>query len=314
MESDDARLREITMLALTPKAKQNERKKELQGWLMTSPYLIFTLIFFLIPLVWSIFLIFQRWDLIAPTAVFIGLANFKEALTSPRIWQAFLSTYRFMLLFVPLVIIGGIILALIVNSVPHFKPLFAVGFFVPYLASGVVVTMIVRGVLSYTSPLNTTLRSIFGASPDWLGTPVLAILVISLMIVWKYAGYYALIFMAGLQAIPAELYEAASIDGANAWTRFWRVTLPNLYPAFYTVLILAVGATFAIFTEPYLLTSGGPQNATLTWQLEIYYQAFEQFRASYGATVALLNAVVTLLTILIIRRLIEIWGRRSGTQ
>jgi len=90
------------MLALSPKAKRNERKKEVQGWLMTSPYLIFTLIFFLIPLVWSIFLIFQRWDLIAPTAVFIGLANFKEALTSSRIWQAFLSTYKFMLLFVPL--------------------------------------------------------------------------------------------------------------------------------------------------------------------------------------------------------------------
>ena len=219
-----------------------------------------------------------------------------------------------MLFFVPLVIIGGMSLALIVNSVPHFKPLFAVGFFVPYLASGVVVTMIVRGVLSYTSPLNTLLRSMFGASPDWLGTPWLAILVISLMIVWKYAGYFALIFMAGLQAIPAELYEAASIDGANAWTRFWRVTLPNLYPAFYTVLILAIGATFAIFTEPYLLTSGGPQNATLTWQLEIYYQAFEQFRASYGATVALLNAIVTLLTILVFRRLLEIWGRRSGAK
>lgn len=218
------------MLAITRKTKQNERKKEVQGWLMTSPYLIFTLIFFLIPLVWSIFLIFQRWDLIAPTAVFVGLANFKEALTSPRIWQAFLSTYRFMLFFVPLVIIGGMSLALIVNSVPHFKPLFAVGFFVPYLASGVVVTMIVRGVLSYTSPLNTLLRSMFGASPDWLGTPWLAILVISLMIVWKYAGYFALIFMAGLQAIPAELYEAASIDGANAWTRFWRVTLPISIP------------------------------------------------------------------------------------
>lgn len=80
------------------------------------------------------------------------------------------------------------------------------------------------------------------------------------------------------------------------------------------MLILAIGATFAIFTEPYLLTSGGPQNATLTWQLEIYYQAFEQFRASYGATVALLNAIVTLLTILVFRRLLEIWGRRSGAK
>ena len=120
------------------------------------------------------------------------------------------------------------------------------------------------------------------------------------------------LFHQGLFNLSNELYEAASLDGANAWTRFWRVTLPMLYPSFYTVLILAVGTTFAIFTEPYLLTSGGPQNATLTWQLEIYYQAFEQLRASYGAAVALLNAVVTLITILIIRRLVSALGRRYG--
>jgi multiple sugar transport system permease protein len=85
-----------------------------------------------------------------------------------------------------------------------------------------------------------------------------------------------------------------------------------LYPAFYTVLILAVGISFALFTEPFMLTKGGPEMATQTWQLEIYFQAFEQFRSGYGATVALINAVVTLITILIIRRLVEAWGRRNG--
>jgi len=293
-------------------SRQEQSKREMQGWLLTSPYLIFMLIFFLIPLLWSIYLVFQRWDLIAPTPTFVGLANFKEAFTSPRILQAFLVTYKFMFLFVPLVVIASIGLALIINNIPYFKSLFAVGFFLPYLASGVVVSLVVRGVLSYNSPLNSLLRSVFGASPDWLGTPALAILVITLMIVWKFAGYYALIFLAGLQGIPGELYEAAAIDGATAWTCFWHVTLPMLYPAFYTVLILAVGLTFSIFTEPFVLTNGGPQNATLTWQLEIYYQAFEQFRAGYGATVALLNAVATLISILIIRRIVEAWGHRYG--
>ena len=221
-------------------------------------------------------------------------------------------TYKFLLLFVPLVLAASIGLALIVHSIPRFKALFAVGFFLPYLASGVVVSLVVRGILSYTSPLNSFLRAVFGSSPDWLGNPVLALLVITLMIVWKFAGYYSLIFLAGLQGIPGELYEAAAIDGAGAWTQFWRVTLPMLYPAIYTVLILAVGLTFSIFTEPFVLTSGGPQNATLTWQLEIYYQAFQQFRAGYGATVALLNAAATLISILIIRRIVEAWGRRYG--
>jgi multiple sugar transport system permease protein len=292
--------------------KRGARRREAQGWLLTSPYLIFMLIFFLIPLLWSIYLVFQRWDLIAPTPIFIGLANFKEAFTSSRILQAFLVTYKFLLLFVPLVLAVSIGLALIVHNIPRFKALFAVGFFLPYLASGVVVSLVVRGILSYTSPFNSFLRAVFGSSPDWLGNSVLATLVITLMIVWKFAGYYALIFLAGLQGIPGELYEAAAIDGAGAWTQFWRVTLPMLYPAIYTVLILAVGLTFSIFTEPFVLTSGGPQNATLTWQLEIYYQAFQQFRAGYGATVALLNAAATLISILIIRRIVEAWGRRCG--
>ncbi|MBE3559719.1 MAG: sugar ABC transporter permease [Ktedonobacteraceae bacterium] len=286
--------------------------QELKGWFFASPYLAFTTIFFLIPLVWSLFLVFQSWNLISPQPVFIGLANFAEALHSQRVIQAFLVSYKFLILFIPLVVAASIGLALIVHNLPRFQPLFAVGFFLPYLASGVVSSLIVRGVLSYNSPINTFLRTVTGTSPDWLGDGTLATLVIVLMIVWKFAGYYALIFLSGLQGIPREIYEAASIDGASAWTQFWRITLPMLYPAFYTVLILAAGITFSIFTEPFTLTNGGPELATQTWQLEIYYQAFNQFRSGYGATIALLNALVTLISILIIRRIVEAWGRHYG--
>ncbi|HEX7737401.1 MAG TPA: sugar ABC transporter permease [Ktedonobacteraceae bacterium] len=298
----------------TKQSKQSKisLRKEFQGWLLTSPYLIFTLIFFLIPLVYSIYLVFQRWNLISPRPTFVGLTNFQEALTSPRIWQACLVSYKFIVLFVPLVMAASIGLALIVHHLPKLKALFAIGFFLPYLASGVVSSLIGRGILAYNGPFNTFLRSIFGTSPDWLGDGNLALLIIVVMVVWKFAGYYALIFLSGLQGIISEVYEAASLDGANAWTTFWRITLPMLYPAFYTVLILAVGISFSLFTEPFMLTKGGPEMATQTWQLEIYYQAFEQFRSGYGATVALINAVVTLITILIIRRLVEAWGRHNG--
>ncbi|GCE45417.1 multiple sugar transport system permease protein [Thermosporothrix hazakensis] len=292
--------------------KRRSWAKEIQGWLFTSPYLIFTIIFFLIPLVWSIFLVFQNWNLISPHPTFIGLKNFQEALASPRVWQAFFVSYKFLILFIPLVMAASIGLALIVHSIPRFKSLFAVGFFLPYLASGVVSTLVVQGILSYDGPFNATLRSLFGVSIDWLNNGWTATLVIVLLMVWKFSGYYALIFLSGLQGIPDEIYEAASIDGANAWVRFWRITLPMLYPAFYTVLILAVGLMFSIFTEPFLLTKGGPNMATQTWQLEIYYQAFNQFRSGYGATVALINAVVTLVSIVIIRRIVEAWGRRYG--
>ena len=245
---------------------------------------------------------------------FVGLGNFVEAFQSSAVHNAFIVSYKFMLIFVPVVMVVSITMAVIVYNLPRFKPLFAVGFFLPYLSSGVVVALVVRGVLSYFGPVNTFLRQVFGTSPNWLGSPTLAVLVISLMIVWKMAGYYALIFLAGLQGIPGELYEAAALDGAGSWTQFWEVTLPMLYPAIYTVLILAVGLMFSVFTEPYVLTSGGPQGATQTWQLEIYFEAFESFRAGYAATVAVINAVVTFISILIIRAVIESLGRHWGYE
>ncbi|HEU68826.1 MAG TPA: sugar ABC transporter permease [Candidatus Acetothermia bacterium] len=287
-------------------------RRELGGWLLASPYLLSAAIFFLIPLVWSLSLLFFRWNLITPEREFVGLANFGEALTSPRVWNAMLVTYKFMGIIIPSVMVASIGLALIIHHIPRLKELFAVGFFLPYLASGVAIGLVIQGILSYGSPVNEFLRNVFGTSPRWLRDPFWAVLVISGMIVWKLSGYYALIFVAGLQAIPRELYEAAALDGAGAFTQFRRITLPLLYPAFYTVLVLAVGITLGIFTEPYVLTGGGPALATHTWQLEIYYQAFERFRAGYGATVALINAVVTFVTILIIRRLAESWGARRG--
>ena len=147
-------------------------------------------------------------------------------------------------------------LAVIIHSLPKFKGLFSVAFFLPYLASGVASAIVVNGVLSYNSPLNIWLRNSFGLDIDWLGSSILAPLIIALMMAWKFAGYYALLFVAGLESIPKDVYEAAEIDGAVGFKRFWHVTLPMLYPSFYTVTILAVGLMFGIFTEPYVLTGG----------------------------------------------------------
>ncbi|MHB1294109.1 MAG: carbohydrate ABC transporter permease [Anaerolineae bacterium] len=288
------------------------QRKALQGWLLASPYLLFSLIFFIIPAIWSLILVFSRWNLISPQREVVGLQNIQTALSSPRVWNAVLVSYRLMIIVVPLVVALSIVLALIVNSLPRFKSLFAVAFFLPYLASGVAVSVVVRGLLAFNSPVNVFLRANLGRSPNWLGEPWLATAVISGMIIWKFAGYYSLIFLSVMQGIPGEIYEAAALDGSRGWTTFWRITLPLLYPGIYTVVILAVGIMFSIFTEPYTLTGGGPQMATQTWQLEIYYQAFQRFEAGYASTVALLNAITTFASILIIRRLVEGWGARFG--
>lgn len=288
--------------------------EEFKGYMLTSPYIIFTTIFFLIPVIWSIILLFFEWNLMSPQRTFVGLSNLFKALTNPKTFAAFLVTYKFLIIFVPLTIAISIGLALLIDHIPRFKRIFAVGFFLPYLASGVAMSRVVRGLVSYHSPMNTFLRRHIGSSPRWLGNPWPATFVISAMIIWKISGYYSLIVLSGLQGIPDMLYEAASLDGAGPWTQFTRITLPNLYPSLYTVLILAVGTTFAIFTEPFLMTGGGPNLATHTWQIEIYQQAFQNFRAGYSAMIALLNAVVMLVAIVLIRNLLESWGRKHGFE
>jgi multiple sugar transport system permease protein len=282
------------------------------GWLFASPYLLYAIIFFAIPLVWSLFLSFTDWNLIAPTFNFVGFENYMKAFNSAGVHAAFFVTFKFLAVFVPMVIASSLIVALIVHGLPKLKGLFLIGFFLPYLASGVVSSLIVKGLLSYNSPINEFLRHQFGLNINWLGSPFSALFVVAVIIAWKFTGYYALILTSGFESINQEIYEAAKIDGVNAWQRFWKITLPLLYPALYTVLILSIGVTFGIFTEVYQLTGGGPAHATTTWQLEIFKQAFTNLQAGYASAVAIIASIVTFITIYIIRKILEMWGKRNG--
>ncbi|ANE46922.1 sugar ABC transporter permease [Paenibacillus swuensis] len=288
-----------------------EKNNNRLGWLFTSPYLIYSVLFFFGPLLWSFYLSFTDWDLIAPSYNFVGFSNFADALSSKAVHAAFWVTYKFMMIFVPLVTAMAMAVAVIVHSLPRLKSLFLIGFFLPYLSSGVVSSLIVKGILSYTSPLNTSLRKL-GIQVDWLGTPIAALFVVGLILAWKFTGYYALILTSGLSSIDNEIYEAAAIDGVSDRQRFWRITLPLLYPALYTTLILSFGVTFSIFTEVYQLTGGGPNFATNTWQMEIFNQAFRNLKAGYASAVALLASVATFVSIFGIRKLLEMWGKRNG--
>ncbi|MFD9625859.1 carbohydrate ABC transporter permease [Peribacillus muralis] len=282
------------------------------GWLFTSPYLIYAVVFFLIPLVWSLFLSMTDWNLISPTFSFVGITNYTEAFQSPGVKAAFFVTFKFLAVFIPLVVASSVIVALIVKGLPKYKGIFLIGFFLPYLASGVVSSLIVKGLLSYNSPINEFLRNSLGLDIDWLGTPFAALFVVAVIIAWKFTGYYALILTSGFESINKEIYEAAMIDGVSAWQRFWKITFPLLYPALYTVLILSIGVTFGIFTEVYQLTGGGPNFATNTWQMEIFTRAFSNLQAGYASAIAIIASVVTFISIFIIRKIIELWGKRNG--
>lgn len=282
------------------------------GWLLVSPYILFGAVFFLIPLIWTLYLAFTDWNLISPRYSYVGVTNFVKAVSDAKVHKAFFATYRFFLLFVPVVIISSMVEALVIYHIPKFKTVFIIGFFLPYLASGVASSVVVRGLLSYDSSINAWIRHVFGININWLNSSVLAPMVIALIMVWKFSGYYALIIESGLESIPVDVYEAADLDGASGWQRFFKITLPLLYPAFYTVAILATGVVFHIFTEPYLLTNGGPDGATTTWVLQIYDEAFNKLNTGYGSAVAIMAAMVTFLSIGLIRRILEKWGKSNA--
>lgn len=286
------------------------RYHEVRGWLFVAPYLVYVLIFFLFPMIWSLVLAWTDWNLISPVKEWAGLENFLEALRSPRVHAAFVNTYRLMAVFVPVALVWSLILALLLDRMPRGSALFSVGYFLPYLASGVAVALVVRGLIAYNSPINAFLRQRLGLDVAWLQHSTLALVIIALLIAWKFSGYFGLILLAGLRGIPRELYDAAELDGATGWQKLRFITLPMLYPAISSVLILAIALTFGVFTEPYILTKGGPDLATHTWHLEIYNQAFTSFRAGFASAVAVLSALATFATIGVVRWILQKWGNR----
>ncbi|MBR3054951.1 MAG: sugar ABC transporter permease [Streptococcus sp.] len=288
------------------------KKNNKLGWFFTTPYIIFTLIFFLLPLLWSFWLALTSWNMISPEIKYVGLDNFIKAIQSPAVQSSFFVTYKFLIIFVPLALLLSIGIALLVNSLPRFKGLYMVAFFLPYLSSGVVTSLIVKGLLSHNGPFNTFLRNKMHINLDWLGNPNSAIFIVSLMIAWKMSGYYGLILISGLQNINQEIYESAAIDGVNRWTKFWKITFPMLYPAFFTVTVLAIGISFGIFTEVYQLTGGGPNFATNTWQMEIFSQAFVKLNSGYASAVALIASLVTFASIGVFQKVLEKWGKKNG--
>lgn len=288
------------------------KKENRLGWLFISPYVLFTFVFFLVPLVWSVWLSVTDWNMMSPKINFVGMSNFVKAVSSPSVQSAFFVTFKFLLTVVPLTLIFSMGIAILVHGLPKFKGLYLVAFFLPYLSSGVVTALIVKGIFSRNSSLNVFLRTKMNVDINWLGNANSALIIIALMVAWKMCGYYALIINSGLNNINQEIYEAADLDGASKWTIFWKITFPMLYPSLLTVVVLSVGVSFSIFTEVYQLTNGGPNFGTNTWQMEIYNQSFVSLKSGYASAIALIAAVVTFASIGVIQKFLEKWGEKNG--
>ncbi len=285
------------------------------GLLFLSPALLAIGLFFYLPVIAAFAMSFTDFDIYALGNIhflrFIGLNNYAQLLGDPLFWKAFRNTLYFLLVGGPLSILVSLGAALLLQSkLVRFKGLFRTVYFAPVVTTLVAVAVVWRFVYHPRFGLISAALSLIGVSPiDWLGDPNWAMPAIILMAVWKNFGYNMIIFIAGLQNIPDELYEAASIDGAGKRQQFFAVTLPLLAPTTVFVTILTMIGYFQLFAEPYVMTQGGPLNATLSIVLYMYQQGFRWWNMGYSAAIAFVLFAFILLGALVQARL----QRRFGT-
>lgn len=295
------------------KSITGNKRAGLMGWLLNGPYLIYSLIFFLIPLIWAFWLSTMDWNLMSEQKTFVGIRNFVSLFSDSRVKAAFINSYRYLLPIVVLCFAGGLIIALLVSNLPDkIKGLVAVLFFIPYLTSGVATSVVVKYFFNYNSAFNTFLRDQFNLNINWLTDQRYAFAVMVGIVVWKMSGYYALFILSGIESIGDDVTEAAMLDGSTGLHKLLHITLPMIMPTLTTVIVLATGLAFGVFTEPYLLTGGGPNMTTTTWQLEIYNTSFTRFQSGYGAAMAIASAVQIFITLRIINAVTDRLNRRFG--
>lgn len=270
------------------------------GWalLFLAPDLIGFLSFTLVPVVASLALSFVHWNLIGSPR-FAGLDNYRTAFADPMFWKVVFNTTYYTVGTVPTGVALSLGLAVLLNRKLRGIVLLRALYFLPVVSSTVAVALVWRWLYEPDFGAINYFLSRLGISPlGWLTTTEWAMPAVILMSIWKGLGYNMVIFLAGLQGIPRHLYEAAAIDGATGWQRFWHITVPLLSPTTFFVTVVATIGSFQVFSQVYVMTRGGPAEATTTIVYYIYQKGFREFDMGYASALAwLLFAVVFVFTL-----------------
>jgi multiple sugar transport system permease protein len=274
------------------------------GYLFVAPSLIILTVFVFWPILQSVILSLQHWRFGSATQEWAGLDNYSRLLHDDRVWGALRNTLYFTAVSVPLGLVISLALALALNTALPARPLLRAAFFLPVIASFAIIAIVWSfmldpdiGLLAYWSRLIHLPTSAWLRDPNWA---MPAVIVVS---IWKSLGFNMVLFLAGLQGIPETYYEAAAVDGATGWRRFWYVTLPLLRPTGLFVLVVSVIGAFQVFDQVYVMTpGGGPLFSTETVVTYIYHQGIELIDISYAAGIGVvLFALVFLLTLVQLR-------------
>ena len=269
-------------------------KRSLAGWAFAAPALAVIALFFVLPVVAALALSVTDFDIYAladrRNLRFVGLGNYIGLLTNPLFWKALGNTLYFVVVGVPLSIVVSLAAALLLHSkLARFKAFHRTALFAPVVTTVVAVAVIWRYLFHTRYGTVNWALALVGIDPiDWLGDPHWSMPTIILFAVWKNFGYNMIIFLAGLQAIPEDLYEAARIDGASWWKQLTHVTLPMLGPVLLLVSILTMAGYFQLFAEPYVITQGGPLQSTVSVLYMMYDEGFKWWNLGNASAVAFL--------------------------
>jgi len=237
---------------------------------------------------------------------FIGTENYIRLLHDHLFWKAIGNTLKFLSLHIPLQLVISLFLAQLLNQKIRAASFFRASFFMPVIVSGVVITILWQQLYGFDNGMiNRILAAVGISKKGWLINPDLAIYSIAIMATWKNLGLYVILFLVGLQTVPEQYYEAAKMEGANSWQRFFHITLPMINPTIFLVVVLSTIGGFSLFIEPYIMTSGGPLNQTLSAVLYIYKQAFQYYNMGYSATLGFFYAIMIMTVVILQKRFIE---------
>ncbi|MDE2818515.1 MAG: sugar ABC transporter permease [Chloroflexota bacterium] len=283
---------------------QQKRATRLAPYLWILPAILVYGIFKLVPLVSGIYMALLRWDGIEDPR-FIGLRNFEKILSDKLTLMVLGNNVEYAVLTVTGKIILSLFLAIMLNQALRGRTFYRTSLFMPVVMSFVVIGILWRWLFNTEFGLLNNLFESLGLgflAQDWLGDTSIALKSLTLVDIWKWYGFHMVIFLAGLQSIPGELYEAAKIDGASVWRQFRHVTLPMLQPVMIVNVTISLMGAFNVFDIPYVMTEGGPANSTNVMALHIYLRGFKFYRFGFSAALS-----YVLLTIVTLVAALQLW-------
>ncbi|MGC9064733.1 MAG: carbohydrate ABC transporter permease [bacterium] len=282
------------------------RKEAIEGYLYAIPWFIGFVVFTTGPIIASFLLSFTNWDLVR-TPKWIGFGNYKTLIEDPLFWQGLKVTSIYAAFSVPLGIAGGLAIAVLMNQKIKGLSTFRTIYYLPAVVSGVAVSLLWSWIFNPDFGVLNYLLSLVGIKgPGWIYDERWALPSLIIMSLWGVGGGMV-IYLASLQGVPTELYEAAIIDGASSWRRFWSITVPMISPVIFFQLIMGIIGSFQVFTQAYIMTNGGPNYATLFYVLYLYQNAFQWFKMGYASALAWVLFLVILILTFVQFRIANYW-------